>query len=331
VAEPFSYEVIRANEIPEGRRKRIGINRASPNGYVAIATPAQNFSENMLIMVDGYDERAFAFAPNPNNAPGEPLIAGYIVGKEVIQRTTRSILVPRDRTLKPKRTNDKYMERRSDYTSSDPGFDSSLTQVSRSIKVGRPPTASTRNFNFELRNTRRSRRNSSRYRYFVSSDLTNFRTKIGGSESIAQARFYSEALTAVRTSLNLAHWESQQQTKKITWYYPKMRAGDRVMIDNELYVVLDISYTLNYNKTEIRSAIAGNTLLKKDPVLCDGMELTLGLYETRSLYTNRRPDDTYEALSNDEENVFTYNGGGRSVGSNPIDMKSRRQRVPQSG
>lgn len=330
IAEPFTYEIIKASDVAVGRRNRLGIQRTSPNGFIAIATPAQNFTENMLIMKEGYDERAFEFAPNPENVEGEPILDGYIVGKEVIQRTERKVTIPKNRTYKPPRTNDKYTERRSDYTSSDPGFDASLTLVTKGTKVGRPPTASTRSFEFDLREKRRSRRNSARYRYFVSSDRVNFRTKIGGSESVAQARTYNEGQNAVLTALNLAHWESQQQTKKLTWYYPQMRAGHRILIDNQLYVILDVSYNLDYTKTKIRSALNGQTF-KTDPALCDGMELTLGLYEKRELFTTRRPDDEYEGPPNDEEdNTFTYNGSRAQLGSNPIEMKSRRQRVPAS-
>lgn len=322
IANPVEVSTERAADMSPQKKAKMTIGATSRNGQIALVKPSQNYVESMLVMAEGENQWSFRYVPHPENTPDDPTKLPFIVGKEVLNRIFRKILIPNEGKSLPEGQAEKYQEKSKAYTAQDPGYDASL-EIYRTREVaGRPPQATTRAYTYEQKDQPRSRPKNPVYRYFLTSDLQHDRSEVGGSRSYPNALTLAQAVTAATVDLNLDDVKAQERSKSFTWSYPDIQAGDFVILRNERHFVLGVTTTYEYEGDNHRLP-GGKPLV----VSRSGLQVDMGLFEGRNISSNRQLDkDASQGGSGSVEVSFGTGGGGiGELGSVSENLQTRRK------
>jgi len=336
IADPVSVNVTETKSLDPKKAaklptiaKNFGTDEVRDNYQIALAQPSPNYVESMLVFAEGENQHSYRYTPHPENTPEDALKPPFIVGKEVLNRTFRSVLIPSAGRELPEGQAEKYEERTKEYTAQDPGYDSSL-EIYRTKEVsGRPPQATTRTYTFKQEEVQKTipGQKKDAYRYFLSSNTpSHSRVEYGGSKSYPNATSLSQAVRAAKVDLELQDINARTSSKSFTWSYPEVTVGDMCVLRNKRYFITSVSTTYEYEGSNNPLAKGGKPLT----VCRQGLQLEMGLYSGRSVFSRTerddRADDQQPVGSGDTE--LTSSGGTLGgLGEVSVDLQTRRSRV----
>ena len=151
-------------------------------------------------------------------------------------------------------------------------------------------------------------------KYLVSTDNATG-VPSGGSVDYPDAATIAMALKAIKTELEIEEINASTEQKTVTWFYPSVRDGDRVVTGMDKFsslgtwIVKSASWTLNYHGN--RGSNGSSTL-----VTTDGTQLTLGLLKPRSITYTTQSMPVPPTLAEGQGEITTgFAGGSFTLGS----------------
>lgn len=223
----------------------LGTNRQDSAGRVGLVTPDLNFVEPYHVMQEITFSSSFAYTPNPeaetsgdpetNPTAGDDFVReNYITGDESWTMI--------ERRINPQDPN-KYTEKVSEFSARNSNFGDSAAMIQYKDVYGRPPQPSVLQLKWEQAETQGGQAGAKRRKpnnqkvhvtYRVTTDYSD-NVAEGGSFSFPSAVNLQEAITAVTTDLRISEMQAMQEQKVLTWYYPNLEIGDRLITGDDRY------------------------------------------------------------------------------------------------
>lgn len=283
---PVEIEIADWSQLSQRLQKATISFVSTRTGRVAIGRPKLNFVEPMLVMKEVREGRNVQTKDNPVG-PDAALEKGlppvFVTGKNEYFMAERFVPTFFQVQFQGQEAQDKYTERTKEYSAQDAGFDSSLIVERTAEKFGRPPKAETLLIPYRVipgQGGNSNNQTKTPGKYKISSDLQNYKTKSGGSLTYEHAISLSEALLAAQTELRIAHLQSQRLSHKLSWYYPLMRAGDRLRIPGRgIYTIMRVTNNLRYDGTN--NPMSQNGLAS---CVAEGTDVDLAVAADRVVY-----------------------------------------------
>lgn len=309
---PFSIEWVEQEALDPRLRDRV-----SPNydGRVGVITPDLNFVEPLYVETESRKAGSFTWAVDPESSPPDFQPTPLLTGEESYSRSDRTIL-----------SSNKYREKVSEASAKDSNFGSFVESVRFREQLGRPPDASHRQKPWEKADDtpQSDKQPETAIRYFLTSDLLNDKTPIGGSINYPNAASLAEARKNAEMDLRIAGLQTAQAGKKVSWYYPQIRPGDIIYAGTERFTTgrgfwrsLSVSWEQEYK--------GRNNSLGLDPlVTCPGTQLSLGLDRKRKVTLSSKASRLPETNAGDPEVTVRASFGNHSLGKILKNTSNRR-------
>jgi hypothetical protein len=269
IAPPFAIELQTYDQLDPRIQLTLDPQDVSKSGKVAVIIPDINYVEPFYVQVEGSASNSFLWAPNPDKEaePGKPP-PRLISGQESRTEVTRQLTAPNF-----------YTEKESRYSSSDPGFDNSIEEITFRDVSGQPPSATTRLSRIEEKpispNQITVTSAQQGIKYFITTPATANDISPGSSVNVPEATSLSGALNILNQQLLESNLQVNKASKTIAWFFPQIKAGDFVQFENDRFadkgswLVLSRDISLNYQ--------GSNNALIELLVTCEGTQLQLGM------------------------------------------------------
>jgi len=255
VSSPFSVEWTDFESLGSSEKSYIrnsptalGTNRQDSAGRVGLVTPDLNFVEPYHVMQELTFSNSFAYVDNPDAAKSYDPTSENTAGDEFVRE--HYITGDESWTLIERRINpgdpDKYTEKTTEYSARNSNFGDSASIIQYKDVYGRPPQPTVLQLRWEQKESGGAKKSrvgtnpgsntapNSKTTYRVTTDFSGNIAE-GGSFSYPSARTLQEATTAVVTDLRIAEMQAMQEQKVLTWYYPNLEIGDRLITGDDRY------------------------------------------------------------------------------------------------
>jgi hypothetical protein len=316
-SQPFSVQWSKYEELEPRIKALVKSESVTKDGLVGILTPDPEYVEPLSIMKERQETSSFHFAPDPESSEDNPK-QPRITGEETYLEVTRTI------TNKTAGKN-RYKEKNINFSSQNAGFSDLAEEINFKDVLGRPPEAETEKRNWDKKEQTaktNSTNPTTKKRYFITTDLVG-NTAEGGSVSANGAKTLEEALSAIATNLWLQEMQTSQQQRTITWFYPDIRDGDRV--------ITEVDRFRNYGKWRVIEAswnLKYDGISKLVPVLLttEGTNVTLGLDRQRKIkFETVDATSSGNSLNSEPRLETTTLGGEKTLGGINISGPNRRR------
>lgn len=284
----------------------LGTNRQDSAGRVGLVTPDLNFVEPFHVMREVTFSSSFAFVPNPEAEVSADPTAEATAGDDFVREhylTGDESWTTIDRRIDP-RDPGKYTEKVSEFSARNSNFGDSAALIQYKDVYGRPPQPTVMQLKWEQGESQSGSKkkigNSQKDSNKTYSVTTDFSENVmeGGSFSYGAAVNLFEAKVAFGTDLRIAEMQAMQEQKVLTWYYPNLEIGDRLISGDDRY---DSYGRWRITQVSWSGEVDGAASWGLTP-LCtiQGTQVTCGLDRDRQYQVNTR-------VENDDNNP---SGGG---------------------
>lgn len=262
---------------------------------IGLITASMDYVEPMLVWTESRQSSSITTMAHPDSTPEDPLPA-LVAGEESYYQS-----------IWTKRSEEYATEKIVELTASGAGFIDGVENIRYREIQGRPPEAQYRKRTWEEQKpeTQATTPNAGTVtRYFLYSDsIPKWASEGNESLGFSAASTLEEALTAAESQLKISTLQSTQESRTVSWYFPGIKGGDFCTFgDNRFkgrFRVLSSSITLNYDGSQ--------NIYGLDPICTtDGTQLTLGLWDNRTIRVEERKEITP-----------TETDGGNSQGEDP--------------
>lgn len=300
VEPPFSIEFQDYDQLEPRIKLLVARSSADEQGRVAILYPDPNFVEPLYVAREATRSLSFDWRPDPEaELDPDRFIGGtdqvapvprLMTGQESSNEVTRTIT-----------SSDRFRELISEFSSQDPGFDNAAEKITFRIQQGRPPAPQHRIQQWEQQESTTTKVTQSKQgtvtRYYVSTVNAEKFPK-GGSVSFPNETSLGGAVSALEKQLRKSSLNASQQQKTVAWFYPEIRAGDRVSTPKDKTALMqegldgwrvkNVTHKLVYKgKNNLTNAVLVTT---------PGTQITLGAERKNGVTVDSRdepiPDET---------------------------------------
>lgn len=293
--------VVRGN-IPVQYKTQNGIQVIDDEYYVGIVTANPTDSEPFWLKSESSFKSAFAYAKSPVFNPYRPEVTRKVgdyrpeylfTGDEAYTSVIRQVFVDANNTG----ITNKYSSEPFDYaelyeeislndSAQGSNFTEAASEATKSIKKGKPPIAQAQIKKWgnarevQLVANPNAGRNYTYNKYYASSDLVgaypaNIVLRYTDSDLIdlPYAKTQADAVLLLETDLRMIGINDAVVSKKIAWYYPTIRSGDRVGFSDGQLRASTVSNSLEY-----RGLQNGNLM-----VISEGTQVDCGFDQARTV------------------------------------------------
>jgi hypothetical protein len=311
----------------------LGTNRQDSAGRVGLLTPDLNFVEPYHVMKEITFSSSFAYVPNPEAEsaadPTTPETGGESFVREHYLTGDESWTMI-ERRISPGDPN-KYTEKTSEFSARNSNFGDSAAIIQYKDVYGRPPQPTVLQLKWEQRETQpgnkkriKNSQNENR-NYLVTTDYSE-NVMEGGSFSYGTAANLMEAQIAFGTDLRIAEMQAMQEQKTLTWYYPNLEIGDRLISGDDRY---DSYGRWRITQISWSGTVDGSTKWGLSP-LCtiEGTQVTCGLDRDRRFWVTPDPNQQENNPAPDgaggNPDLFITAEGGNAIGKIQSAVTMRR-------
>ena len=254
---------------------------------IGLITADLDFVEPMLIWTESRQSSSITTMLDPDSTLEDPLPA-LVAGEESYYQS-----------IWTKKDTEYAVVKIVELTASGAGFVDGVENIRYREIPGRPPEAQYRRRSWEEKKpitqaTFGTTELTTKRYYLYSDSIPDWAAEGAASVSFSAASNLDEALKAAETQLQIDALQSTQETRTISWYFPSIEGGDFCSFSGDRFRgrfrVLSASYTLQF---DTRQNIYG-----LDPICqTDGMQLTLGRWDNRSVRVEEREDLTVDGAN----------------------------------
>lgn len=317
VSSPFSVEWTEFSSLSSSDRwyiesssTALGTNRRDRAGRVGLITPDLNFVEPYHIMQEITFSSSFAFTPNPEadasaDPTAEPTAGDEFVREHYITGDESWTMI--ERRINPQDPN-KYTEKVSEFSARNSNFGDSAAMIQYKDVYGRPPQPSVMQLKWQQAESQGGQSGPKRRKPNVQKEILSYRVTTDYSDNVAEGGSFSfpsavnleEAITAVTTDLRISEMQAMQEQKVLTWYYPNLEIGDRLISGDDRY---DSYGRWRITQVSWSGEVDGAANWLNPVCTVEGTQVTCGLDRDRNVFVSTTKE-------NENNNPEGEEGGG---------------------
>lgn len=295
---PYSVEWVNWEDLDPEMKRKLFSKVAPPEPgsrkklRIGLITADMDYVEPMLVWTESRQSSSITTMAHPDSTTEDPLPA-FVAGEESYYQS-----------IWTKRSDEYATEKIVEMTASGAGFVDGVENVRYREVQGRPPEAQYRKRNWEEKKvdttTAEPNTNTGKRYYLYSDSIPDWSTEGGENLSFGAASTLEEALKAAETQLKINTLQSTQESRTVSWYFPNIEGGDFCTFRGDRFVgrrfrVLSASYTLQFDGSQ--------NIYGLDPICTtEGTQLTLGLWDNRSVRVDVREESATSGNDNSKNN-----------------------------